>query len=668
MATTYYNDLQKLYVAYFNRPGDPAGLAYWEGVVEAAKGSTAAVSASFAASNEYKAAYAGMANGDIIDAVYKNLFGHAADADGKKYWTDLLDAKKITIDNAVTQIAGGALGTDLVAYNSKVTAAAAFTAAVDTDAEKAGYSGDAANKLAKAFLSGVTDSVSLATATAPAALNTTVGNVVAAGTAFTVASAMSNMGSANSALKAFLVTADGDNNASTSATQQSIADALTAAQTKIVTDLGANGTTYTNGSASVKAAIINDQVAANATALATAQAHVATAQAAINAVSGLSAAVSALAAAKTAAAASDATELSATADLAAKVAAYNTLNSVTVTVAANGTVSYTDSTGTVKNLITIDSSTGNLKLASSSVTETNNPGITALLASSAAKEAADLAQTNAHAAQDAAQLQVNHLDVSPANNNAEATTLADVSTKIAGYGDITLASGAQATEAQISNEMSILTAKAAAEADVNGTAHANLAAFTASVNAYHTAAAANPLVDALTAANGEVTGATTVITTFTKDLAGLKTAQSNVDQLAGYNAQVSAATQLFTAHGYNLVNNVSGTIIGTGASDVFVAGTADATINLFNLQGTDSLYIGSGYTANTAGLTKGVDTVLEAFIISANNGADTKIVLETKPFGSNSADPEITITLTGVKAADVHLDANGIITVGTATA
>jgi hypothetical protein len=668
MATTYYTDIQKLYVAYFNRPADAAGLAYYEGVMEANKGSAATlakISEDFAKSTEYTAAFNGKTSAEIVDIIYTNIFGHAADDAGRKFYADNLDAKKVTVANVVQEVAKGAQGTDLIAFTSKVTAATAFSAAIDTDAEKAGYSGDAANKVAKAFLAGVTDSVSLATATAPAALNTTVGNVVAAGTAFTVASAKANLDVANKAMASFLASADGDNNATTSATKASIDQALTDAQTQIVTDLGTNGATYTAGSASVKAAIIADQIAANATGLTTAQSHVSTAQTAINAVTGLNAAIAALTSAAAAADASDKVELAATADLAAKSAAFNTLNGVTVSVAANGTASYTDSSAVVHNLIVKDTSTGALKLATG-VTETTNPGITALLASSVAKESADAAQTNAHTAEDAAQLQVNYLDVSTATT-AEVNTLATVTTLIKGYGDITLATGAKATEAQIANELSILTAKDAA-AGGTGTAHTNLTDFTAAVSAYHTAAAANPLVDALNLANQEVETATDKIESFNEDLADLKLAQSNVDQWAGYDAQVSAATKLFTSHGYNLVNNISGTVIGTGASDVFVAGTTDATISLFGLQGNDSLYIGTGYTVNTAGLTKGVDSVLEAFIVSANSGADTKIVLETKPFSSNSSDAEITITLTGVKAADVHLDANGIITVGGTTA
>ena len=54
-----------------------------------------------------------------------------------------------------------------------------------------------------------------------------------------------------------------------------------------------------------------------------------------------------------------------------------------------------------------------------------------------------------------------------------------------------------------------------------GAAHSNLTAFTTAVNTYHTDAAANPLVAALTTANGEVKTASDAITKFTKDLAQL---------------------------------------------------------------------------------------------------------------------------------------------------
>jgi hypothetical protein len=162
----YTDAVQKLYVAYFNRPADAAGLTYWEGVVAAAKGSTAAVSAAFAASDEYKAAYAGKDAYNVIAQVYQNLFGHAPDLAGLTFWGQGLLNKAFTVDTAVTEIAKGALGTDLVAYNNKVAAATAFTAALDTPAEVLGYSGNAANLAAKNWMAGITDNASLTAALA----------------------------------------------------------------------------------------------------------------------------------------------------------------------------------------------------------------------------------------------------------------------------------------------------------------------------------------------------------------------------------------------------------------------------------------------------------------------------------------------------------------------
>lgn len=65
----YTEAVQKLYVAYFNRPADPSGLEYWENVVANNNGSTAAISAAFSQSPEYKAAFALMNNDQIVNTI-----------------------------------------------------------------------------------------------------------------------------------------------------------------------------------------------------------------------------------------------------------------------------------------------------------------------------------------------------------------------------------------------------------------------------------------------------------------------------------------------------------------------------------------------------------------------------------------------------------------------
>jgi hypothetical protein len=160
----HYQALQKLYVAYYNRPGDPAGLEFWNGVVAGQGGNTALVSADFATSDEYKAAYGGKDNRTVVNTVYRNLFGRDGEKAGLDYWAGALDAKLVTVDAVVTAIADGAVGADLVAFNNKVKFALAFSEALNVHPEQAAYNGAEALAYAKQLTSAVTTDASLTTA------------------------------------------------------------------------------------------------------------------------------------------------------------------------------------------------------------------------------------------------------------------------------------------------------------------------------------------------------------------------------------------------------------------------------------------------------------------------------------------------------------------------
>ncbi|MBI3229400.1 MAG: DUF4214 domain-containing protein [Burkholderiales bacterium] len=157
----YTKKLEQLYVAYFNRSADPAGLAYWESIVASQGGNISAVSNSFSQSEEYKNTYAGMDNATIVNQVYRNLFGRESEIAGRNYWAQNLDAKNLTMDNVVTTISESARGTDLIAFNNKVTAATSLTTTLDTSAAASSYAGESALALARAYLSQVTDAESL---------------------------------------------------------------------------------------------------------------------------------------------------------------------------------------------------------------------------------------------------------------------------------------------------------------------------------------------------------------------------------------------------------------------------------------------------------------------------------------------------------------------------
>ena len=178
----YTQKIQQLYVAYFNRPADAGGLEYWESIVTQLNGDVSGVSAAFAQSAEYRAAYAGMTNAEIVNQVYLNLFGRPAEDGGKAYWSNFLDIKAITVDNVVTTVALGARGSDLVAYNAKVSAASAFTAVLQANPDPGGYAGMAGALAARDYISAVTDDASLKKAILPANLKDAIAVVKAAST------------------------------------------------------------------------------------------------------------------------------------------------------------------------------------------------------------------------------------------------------------------------------------------------------------------------------------------------------------------------------------------------------------------------------------------------------------------------------------------------------
>ncbi|WP_313032589.1 DUF4214 domain-containing protein [Massilia alkalitolerans] len=643
IVTAHVAAVQQLYVAYFNRPADYAGLDYWTNVVAGQKGSTALVSAAFAAEAEYKTEYAGLSNADIVNKIYMNLFGRPAEDAGKAFWAAALDSKATTIDKVVADVVKGAQGSDARAYENKVSGATTFTAQLDTKLEQDGYSGAAANALAKAYVTSITNDASLEAAVAPVNLATTVSKVVVAGTPFTVAGALANLAAANKAKADFLVTADGDGKADTSADDASLKASVDAKAATVQKLLGtpaagdAVETIYQNGSASVRAALIADQQAANAKALVDAQAAVTKATGDIGKVAGLQSAIANATAAVTAQTAAVNTQKAANIDLAAKLAAYNTANTTTLTVAEDGTVA---------GLITVNATTGALQLASG-VTEAKNAGVTALLNASIAKEASDANVTKANTLVTTTQNTVDYLDTS-ADEQAELAAIK------AQFKDVTVATGSMPTEAQIAEQLAIFKAKDTADSTVYETFKGLVDAF------YEQTTAENPLAAALTAANAQVKTANDNITAFTKALAELKTAEGLVTQSNALQAAIDTSAGVFASRNYTIQNVDAANEIGSSNSDIFMAGKVDSTISLFNLQGTDSLYIGSQYTMVKGALTTGNNAVLEAFVNQV--GSDTVIKLEKTAFGSAAATPEVvTITLVGVEASTIQLN-NGIIT------
>jgi len=124
--------IQALYLAYFGRPADPEGLAYW--TTQNADSSQAQVANAFSATPEYIASIALKSTSQIVVDYYQRLFNRAPEAAGLTYWVNQIDTGALTTQSvglALVTSAKSQTGTaDSIAVASKLTGADQFTTEV----------------------------------------------------------------------------------------------------------------------------------------------------------------------------------------------------------------------------------------------------------------------------------------------------------------------------------------------------------------------------------------------------------------------------------------------------------------------------------------------------------------------------------------------------------
>ena len=179
-ASTYFAQVQQLYIAYFGRPADPIGQAYWAANIDAAKGDISAVIAGFSASKESAELFGNKSTIDKVTAIFQNAFGRAPEPEGLAYWVAQLDSGKVSQAQASWTIQQNAGEGDAAVVQNKLTAAQAFTAKLDTTAAITGYQGADAAQMARDFLKDVTADNATATAAVEGAA-TVIEAIVAVG-------------------------------------------------------------------------------------------------------------------------------------------------------------------------------------------------------------------------------------------------------------------------------------------------------------------------------------------------------------------------------------------------------------------------------------------------------------------------------------------------------
>jgi len=150
--------VQKAYLAYYSRPGDPGGIDYWALRLDTAGGSwTTGILDAFGNSDEFQSRFGNLSNSELITNIYMQLFNREAEQAGLDYFISLLSSGQSSLSQISVDILNGASGDDAITLTNKLLACDYFTQRVAN-----GLTYDSIDT-AKSIISSVTSSSSTVT-------------------------------------------------------------------------------------------------------------------------------------------------------------------------------------------------------------------------------------------------------------------------------------------------------------------------------------------------------------------------------------------------------------------------------------------------------------------------------------------------------------------------
>lgn len=152
--TTYASTVNSFYLAFYGRPADPAGLAFWAEQLANNDGNLSAITQAFATSEEAQVRFGTDTVTERISEIYQALFNRAPDTVGLAYWTSVVAQGNASMADVSVAIMNGAQGIDKSLTALRQTAVDAFTAQVEASGSQ--YSGYASVEAARILVRAIT--------------------------------------------------------------------------------------------------------------------------------------------------------------------------------------------------------------------------------------------------------------------------------------------------------------------------------------------------------------------------------------------------------------------------------------------------------------------------------------------------------------------------------
>uniref|UniRef100_UPI0026179985 DUF4214 domain-containing protein n=1 Tax=uncultured Halomonas sp. TaxID=173971 RepID=UPI0026179985 len=147
---TALQQAQLLYVAYYGRPGDPAGLRYWADRIESE--GVGKILNAFGTSREYDARFGELSPADLVNNLYQQLFARSAEPAGRDYYVGLLESGDKTLAEIAYEVASGAQNDDSTALDHKLAVAGEISQHLGHVDYPEEYQGNAWADTARGFL------------------------------------------------------------------------------------------------------------------------------------------------------------------------------------------------------------------------------------------------------------------------------------------------------------------------------------------------------------------------------------------------------------------------------------------------------------------------------------------------------------------------------------
>ena len=129
----YEDQIQKVYIAYYQRPADPEGLLYWSQKLSEVNGDLSGIINAFANSAESQALYGGKTVEEIFTEIYQAAFNRDPDPEGLAWYTEKINLGEYSLTDVMLRVLDGAIGDDRVILEKKVEVAKGFTHILDPD-------------------------------------------------------------------------------------------------------------------------------------------------------------------------------------------------------------------------------------------------------------------------------------------------------------------------------------------------------------------------------------------------------------------------------------------------------------------------------------------------------------------------------------------------------